>query len=108
MIFRVAGTADNVRLCFSLVNQDANAQGCGLPRRLVERMPVVPGDEVRVLPCFHRFHVDEIDDWLDRNMTCPLCHLDINKALTGSSGTAFVRAVEGNPTGVIERTRKRK
>lgn len=42
---RVAGTADNVRLCFSLVNQDANAQGCGLPRRLVERMPVVVGEK---------------------------------------------------------------
>ena len=27
--------------------------------------------------------MDEIDDWLDRNMACPLCHLDINKALTG-------------------------
>lgn len=41
------------------------------------------GDSVRVLPCFHRFHVDEIDDWLDRNTSCPLCHLDINEALTG-------------------------
>lgn len=41
------------------------------------------GDSMRVLPCFHRFHVEEIDDWLDRNTTCPLCHLDISEALTG-------------------------
>lgn len=42
-----------------------------------------PGDSVRVLPCFHRFHVGEIDDWLNRNTSCPLCHLDVNEALTG-------------------------
>lgn len=41
------------------------------------------GDVVRVLPCFHRFHASEIDDWLSRNTTCPLCHLDVNEALTG-------------------------
>ncbi|CAM9341067.1 unnamed protein product [Hapterophycus canaliculatus] len=126
---RVSGTAEGTtQLCFSLSDQEAHGQGHGLPRKLVERMPVTTitveasakdepkpadpesgrddpathastdddattcriclsgykaGDSVRVLPCFHRFHVDEIDDWLDRNTSCPLCHLDISKALTG-------------------------
>ncbi|CAM9301225.1 unnamed protein product [Pylaiella littoralis] len=65
-----------------------------------------PGDTVRVLPCFHRFHVSEIDDWLDRNSSCPTCHLDVNEALTGTSGEAFVSVQEGNPRPVIERRRR--
>ena len=32
------------------------------------------GDVVRSLPCFHFFHSDEIDDWLRRRATCPLCN----------------------------------
>ncbi|CAM9370653.1 unnamed protein product [Choristocarpus tenellus] len=107
-----------------------NAKGTGLPRELIELMPVVTfeaeevcthtedvavadvgkvepacvettladnsdktcriclcdykaGDLLRVLPCFHRFHVEDIDEWLDRNPRCPLCHLDVNEALTG-------------------------
>ncbi|CAM9823749.1 unnamed protein product [Ectocarpus sp. 6 AP-2014] len=140
----VGGT---MQLCFSLSEQELHGQGCGLPRELVERLPVTvvteemcakkkqqavdangeqapkaepidddsmtcriclsdyqPGDKVRILPCFHRFHVSEIDDWLNRNVCCPLCHLDISKALTGSSGVAFVSVIEGNPRPVIERT----
>ncbi|CAM9138653.1 unnamed protein product, partial [Ascophyllum nodosum] len=147
MIFRVTGSSDNqLHLCFSLRDQEANGQGFGLPRELVERMPAISvtqqmvdgwesakaasagekvkeesldtdnmacriclhdykdGDSVRVLPCFHRFHVDEIDDWLDRNSSCPLCHLDICEALTGTSGVAFLSTVGGNPTPVIERS----
>ncbi|CAM9930426.1 unnamed protein product [Scytosiphon promiscuus] len=152
LIFRVSGTAEGtMQLCFSLSDQEAHGQGHGLPRKLVERMPVTTvtvdhsvedepkpgdaepgrdqpaphtsidddqrtcriclssykvGDSVRVLPCFHRFHVDEIDDWLDRNTSCPLCHLDISKALTGSSAVAFVSVMEGNPVPVIERSRR--
>lgn len=34
---------DQMQLSFSLADQEQNAQGCGLPRKLVERMPVTLG-----------------------------------------------------------------
>ena len=36
------------------------------------------GDRVRVLPCGHIFHQDEIDDWLTgTRRLCPTCKQDI-------------------------------
>jgi len=38
------------------------------------------GDRVRVLPCEHIFHVDEIDDWLiNRKKLCPVCKADVTQ-----------------------------
>jgi len=31
------------------------------------------GDELRTLPCFHSYHKDCIDQWLQRNKTCAVC-----------------------------------
>lgn len=31
------------------------------------------GDELRMLPCFHRFHKGCVDEWLRRSGTCPTC-----------------------------------
>eukprot|EP00762_Andalucia_godoyi_P001408 ANDGO_04933.mRNA.1 NEP1-interacting protein 1 len=39
-----------------------------------------PGDEVRTLPCFHFFHKSEIDEWLSRNNSCPLCKRPVDEA----------------------------
>lgn len=38
----------------------------------------VDGDELRVLPCFHRFHAECSFDWLSRKKTCPLCMTSID------------------------------
>lgn len=38
----------------------------------------VEGDELRVLPCFHRFHSSCSFDWLSRKKTCPLCATSID------------------------------
>jgi len=40
------------------------------------------GDKVRILPCGHIFHRDEIDDWLTRiKKLCPICKRDITGEL---------------------------
>lgn len=31
------------------------------------------GEELRVLPCFHRYHMQCIDQWLARSPACPIC-----------------------------------
>ncbi|KAL5501365.1 hypothetical protein ACEPAH_8625 [Sanghuangporus vaninii] len=36
------------------------------------------GDRVRVLPCKHIFHLDEVDEWLiHRKKLCPVCKADV-------------------------------
>ena len=37
-----------------------------------------PGQEVRELPCQHRFHTSCIDEWLSHNSICPLCRQDLS------------------------------
>lgn len=39
------------------------------------------GEEVRVLPCNHKFHPECVDPWLlDVSGTCPLCRIDLRPA----------------------------
>ncbi|XP_060921971.1 RING finger protein 150-like [Limanda limanda] len=40
-----------------------------------------PGDVVRVLPCRHLFHKSCVDPWLLDHRTCPMCKMNILKAL---------------------------
>uniref|UniRef100_K7FV65 Ring finger protein 128 n=1 Tax=Pelodiscus sinensis TaxID=13735 RepID=K7FV65_PELSI len=40
-----------------------------------------PNDVVRILTCNHLFHKTCIDPWLLEHRTCPMCKLDILKAL---------------------------
>jgi E3 ubiquitin-protein ligase RNF13/E3 ubiquitin-protein ligase RNF167 len=40
----------------------------------------VKGDRVRILPCHHLFHMDEVDSWLiQRKKLCPICKADVTK-----------------------------
>ncbi|KAI0769029.1 hypothetical protein BD413DRAFT_87084 [Trametes elegans] len=40
----------------------------------------VKGDRVRVLPCFHLFHMDEVDEWLiHKKKLCPICKADVTQ-----------------------------
>nr|XP_046175670.1 RING finger protein 150 [Oncorhynchus gorbuscha] len=40
-----------------------------------------PNDVVRILPCRHLFHKNCVDPWLLDHRTCPMCKIDILKAL---------------------------
>lgn len=35
------------------------------------------GDSVKYLPCFHLFHSEEINNWLTKNDSCPLCRTKV-------------------------------
>ncbi|XP_066455919.1 E3 ubiquitin-protein ligase RNF43 isoform X2 [Eleutherodactylus coqui] len=35
------------------------------------------GQDLRILPCCHEYHLDCVDPWLRENHTCPLCMFDI-------------------------------
>ncbi|XP_051242680.1 RING finger protein 150a [Dicentrarchus labrax] len=40
-----------------------------------------PNDVVRILPCRHIFHKHCVDPWLQDHRTCPMCKMNILKAL---------------------------
>ncbi|KAF7646658.1 hypothetical protein LDENG_00184100 [Lucifuga dentata] len=35
------------------------------------------GEKLRILPCFHDYHVQCIDRWLKENTTCPICRANM-------------------------------
>lgn len=67
-----------------------------------------PGDKVRILPCGHLFHIEEVDGWLvQRKKLCPICKLDVTQpaasssthpgAEAGDSSTSAGSAASGRP-----------
>lgn len=48
-------------------------------------------DQLRVLPCMHRFHMECVDAWLVKNKSCPLCKHEIDKPCENQS-KAFMAA----------------
>lgn len=59
---------------------DDNALGCSICTDDFER-----GQDIRVLPCNHKFHPACVDPWLlDVSGTCPLCRIDLRPEGSGS------------------------
>ncbi|KAJ4993138.1 E3 ubiquitin-protein ligase [Stagonosporopsis vannaccii] len=47
------------------------------------------GQDIRVLPCDHKFHPDCVDPWLlNVSGTCPLCRVDLRPTKTNESTTS--------------------
>ena len=56
------------------------------------------GEEVRVLPCKHKFHPDCVDPWLlNISGTCPLCRIDL-RPTTSATETEAVQDGANNNT----------
>jgi hypothetical protein len=61
-------------------NPDDSKEGSGSEECAVCMESFSAGDEVRVLPCNHEFHVACVDQWLRMRSTCPLCRSNITTA----------------------------
>ncbi|KAI0755067.1 hypothetical protein C8Q80DRAFT_1142715 [Daedaleopsis nitida] len=67
--------------------QASTSHGQTLPAWVEEQMECaiclemfVKGDRVRELPCYHLFHIDEIDEWLiNKKKLCPICKADVTQ-----------------------------
>lgn len=56
------------------------------------------GQDVRVLPCNHKFHPDCIDPWLlNVSGTCPLCRVDLRPTTTEEEGPANENGEQAPP-----------
>ncbi|XP_040279574.1 E3 ubiquitin-protein ligase RNF43 isoform X1 [Bufo bufo] len=49
------------------------------------------GQDLRILPCSHEYHLSCVDPWLRENHTCPLCMFDILAEPNNSSHPAPIR-----------------
>ncbi|KAK5602083.1 hypothetical protein CRENBAI_017010 [Crenichthys baileyi] len=53
-----------------------------IPREMTTRCQIcfceyADGEKLRMLPCFHDYHVQCIDRWLKDNITCPICRANL-------------------------------
>ena len=53
------------------------------------------GEEIRVLPCTHEFHVECVDRWLTMKRTCPLCRADVMTGVRAAEEEAKEEASRG-------------
>ncbi|XP_054583804.1 E3 ubiquitin-protein ligase RNF149 isoform X2 [Eptesicus fuscus] len=77
---------------------DVDAENCAV---CIENFKVK--DVIRILPCKHIFHRVCIDPWLSDHHTCPMCKLDVIKALGlwgEPEGAPEVPAAEAASVGV--------
>lgn len=56
------------------------------PRCAICMMEFAPGEAVRFLPCMHYYHIQCVDDWLMRALTCPTCMERVDLAILAHQG----------------------
>ncbi|KAK9808802.1 hypothetical protein WJX72_003943 [[Myrmecia] bisecta] len=50
------------------------------------RMEFERGEEVKLLPCKHFYHPDCINQWLNINKVCPVCHTEVTQPAVAPPG----------------------
>ncbi|KAJ1925975.1 hypothetical protein IWQ60_004209 [Tieghemiomyces parasiticus] len=61
--------------------------------------PIEPQDNIRKLPCKHRFHLDCIDEWLVKKLAvCPLCRFDCNDYCLCKAGPRYAKKFLERPS----------
>lgn len=56
----------------------------------------IDGEELRVIPCAHRFHKRCVDPWLLQNHTCPHCRHNIIEQKKGGHGAICVESTSNH------------
>lgn len=54
-----------------------SASGAGNTQCQICFCDYTEGEKLRMLPCFHDYHVQCIDRWLKENTTCPICRVNL-------------------------------
>ncbi|KAI9846807.1 MAG: hypothetical protein M1837_003656 [Sclerophora amabilis] len=58
----------------------------------------VKGEDIRVLPCDHKYHPDCVDPWLlNVSGTCPLCRIDLRPQTSEASPVESSNTTESTP-----------
>lgn len=86
-----------------VASQPDQAQGCSICTEDFER-----GEDVRLLPCSHKFHPPCIDPWLlNVSSTCPLCRVDLRPPTSHdqdrSDQTSESGSLTGRPPDIVTR-----
>ncbi|KAI9752516.1 MAG: Ubiquitin carboxyl-terminal hydrolase 3 [Chaenotheca gracillima] len=59
----------------------------------------IKGEDIRVLPCNHKFHPECVDPWLlNVSGTCPLCRIDLRPKPEAAEGEEGQPSAEGTST----------
>lgn len=56
-----------------LVAGNEEVEECLSRECIVCMCPMLPGEEIRYLPCLHVYHRECIDTWLLKRLSCPVC-----------------------------------
>jgi hypothetical protein len=81
----------------SIVSQDGASEQEGELGCSICTEDFTTGEDVRVLPCQHKYHPACIDPWLlNVSGTCPLCRHDLRPATSHASDTAAATSTEGD------------
>lgn len=71
---------------FASTCEDSKCAVCLADYQLEEKLQVLP-------LCNHSFHVQCIDEWLSKNVTCPICRTSLNKVVDDNNADCIQSSV---------------
>ncbi|XP_068126146.1 E3 ubiquitin-protein ligase RNF43 [Hyperolius riggenbachi] len=82
--YQSRGTRDQRTKCANGSRADTASTSSSVPMCAVCLEEFSDGQDLRILPCCHEYHLECVDPWLRLNHTCPLCMFDILELNTSS------------------------